>query len=356
MRLVHTARSPPRPFSRFSRTDKTGRNIRELDVMASFRALVDRVIAIAPDVMIIAGDVLDSVRPKNPVVIDAFIEFRRLTDALPRMVIVMVAGNHDFPAAGGHRLSAAALQGPRHHGRRSRRPEGRVPRAEPERARCAGHPAMIVRPAFAPDPECRFNVAVLHGEVEGMSGLRQERAIKSYKPGRRLPASWDYIGSGTITSTSSSRRTCIYSGSIDYSSNVPWGELSDEKKFGVTGKGFVERDLVTGEHTFHSLPTTRDHIDLSLDAGGMGVEQLNTAMDELLDDAWPDMAIARVVITGCPLATQKAVSSKRSGPSRRAHSTSSWSTGGSRSGSMARAPRSRRAATSPHWISCCSAG
>jgi hypothetical protein len=52
---------------------RTGRNIRELDVTASFRALVDRVIAIAPDVMVIAGDVLHSVRPKNPVVIEAFI-------------------------------------------------------------------------------------------------------------------------------------------------------------------------------------------------------------------------------------------------------------------------------------------
>jgi exonuclease SbcD len=86
-------------FSQFNRVDATGRNIRELDVTASFRALVDRVIAIAPDVMVIAGDVLHSVRPKNPVVIEAFIEFKRLADALPRMPIVMVAGNHDFPRA-----------------------------------------------------------------------------------------------------------------------------------------------------------------------------------------------------------------------------------------------------------------
>jgi hypothetical protein len=75
------------------------------------------------------------------------------------------------------------------------------------------------------------------------------------------------------------------------------------------GKGFVERDLVTGEHTFHALPKTRDHIDLRSTLG-MTAEELSTALDELLDDAWPDMAIARVVITGCSLDVQKAVSSK----------------------------------------------
>lgn len=309
MRLVHTA-DLHLGHGRYNRTDKTGRNIRELDVTASFRALIDQVIAIAPDVMIIAGDVLDSVRPKNPVVIDAFTEFRRLTEALPRLVIVMVAGNHDFPRSEetGCLLPLFRQLGITVVDREAQKIV--FPELSLNVLAVPDTPVMI-RPAFQPDPDCRFNIAVLHGEVEGMSGLLQERALKSYRQGDVVPASWDYIGLGHYHVYQQLAPNMFYSGAIDYVSTNVWGELADEKKFGVDGKGFVERDLVTGEHTFHRLPKTRDHIDLALDATGMTAEQLNTALDELLDDAWPDMTIARVVITGCPKSVQKAVSSKK---------------------------------------------
>src|SRR5262249_30830988 len=54
----------------------------------------------------------------------------------------------------------------------------------------------------------------------------------------------------------------FYCGSIDYTSVNPWGEQGEEREAGVSGKGFVERNLATGEHTFHALPASRPLIDL----------------------------------------------------------------------------------------------
>src|SRR5581483_1471528 len=41
-----------------------------------------------------------------------------------------------------------------------------------------------------------------------------------------------------------------------------WGELYEERVAGLSGKGFIERDLDTGDHRFHSLPPGRPLIDL----------------------------------------------------------------------------------------------
>ncbi len=63
--------------------------------------------------------------------------------------------------------------------------------------------------------------------------------------------------SATTTCIAKSTRTRIYSGSIDYTSVDTWGERREEDPKGETGpkgKGFIERDLVTGEQRFIALP------------------------------------------------------------------------------------------------------
>lgn len=308
MRLVHCA-DLHLGFRQFNRTDARGRNVRELDVMLAFRHFVDRAIALAPDLIVIAGDLFHSARPGNPVVIEAFVEFRRLMDALPKTVCVAVAGNHDF---GRSEESGCLLPLFREVGITIVDRDAQAldfPELDLHVLAVPDTP-YVVRPSFAPDPNRRFNVVVMHGEVEGMSGLRQERAIQSHKMADVSPASWDYIALGHYHVYQQLAPNMYYSGSVDYTSTNPWGEIDDEKKFGVSGKGFIERNLVTGEHTFHQLPKSRDHIDLAIDATGMPAEELNKALDELLDDAWPDMAIARVVVTGCTQDLPRQVNSK----------------------------------------------
>ena len=48
-----------------------------------------------PDVVLIAGDVFHAVRPPNPAILHAYLEFSRLVRELPGIPIILIAGNHD---------------------------------------------------------------------------------------------------------------------------------------------------------------------------------------------------------------------------------------------------------------------
>ncbi|MGH7616306.1 MAG: hypothetical protein ACREPM_03685, partial [Gemmatimonadaceae bacterium] len=73
---------------------------------------------------------------------------------------------------------------------------------------------------------------------------------------------FDYVAFGHYHVYREIAPNAFYCGSIDYTSVNPWGEQREERDAGVKGKGFVERDLATGEHKFHALPASRPLIDL----------------------------------------------------------------------------------------------
>jgi len=96
MRLVHLS-DLHLGYRQYQRLTPGGVNQREADVATTFRTAIDRVIAIRPDVVVVAGDVFHSVRPTNQAILHAFIQFGRLVHALPESIVVLVAGNHDTP-------------------------------------------------------------------------------------------------------------------------------------------------------------------------------------------------------------------------------------------------------------------
>ena len=62
-----------------------------------------------------------------------------------------------------------------------------------------------------------------------------------------LPADdWSYVALGHYHVYRQVAPRAWYSGSIDYTSSNPWGELREERDQRVPGKGFIEHDLVTG--------------------------------------------------------------------------------------------------------------
>jgi hypothetical protein len=94
-----------------------------------------------------------------------------------------------------------------------------------------------------------------------------------------------------------------YAGSLDYTSANAWGELVEERDAGVPGKGFVERDLASGRHTFHPLPPSRPLLDLPrIDAKGMTAAELDAAIRATVDAApgGIDDKIARLVVKDVP--------------------------------------------------------
>src|SRR5690606_30694230 len=79
------------------RSTSAGINQREADVAASFTRAVDRIIALAPQAVLIGGDVFHTVRPTNTAILHAFNQFARLVHALPDTKVIIAAGNHDMP-------------------------------------------------------------------------------------------------------------------------------------------------------------------------------------------------------------------------------------------------------------------
>src|SRR5476649_1665700 len=96
MRLVHLS-DLHLGYRQYQRLTPGGINQREADVAATFRVSIDRVIALAPDLVVIAGDIFHTVRPTNQAILHAFMQFSRLVRALPDADVVLVAGNHDTP-------------------------------------------------------------------------------------------------------------------------------------------------------------------------------------------------------------------------------------------------------------------
>jgi hypothetical protein len=280
VRLVHLA-DLHLGFRQYQRLTPAGVNQREADVARSFARAIDRTIALRPDVVVIAGDVFHTVRPSNPAILHAFKQFMRLRLALPDAELVMVAGNHDAPKTTetGCILRLFVECG-------VRVVDGAAERLDfPERDLSVlavpdvpGHQ----RPELVPDPARRWNVLLLHGEVADVFGssrpAAERAAVEIPRDALRAPE-WDYIALGHYHVYREVEPNAYYSGSIDYTSFGAWVELRDEAEAGVPGKGIVERDLTTGEHTFHPIGRSRELVQLpTLRAAGMDAGQLDAAV------------------------------------------------------------------------------
>jgi len=277
-------------FRQYQRLNPSGINQREADVAASFKRAVDRVIALSPDFVLLAGDIFHVVRPSNPAILHAFLQFARLVQALPNAKIVMVAGNHDTPrtAETGCILRLFAPLG-------IHVVEGEAQRIEfPEQ----GVSVLAVPdlpggvPALTPDPDARYNILLLHGEVEGVLpdyATKLERATTEITTEQLAPARWDYVALGHYHVYREVAPNAFYSGSLDYTSANPWGEIREERAGGFHqgmegGKGMIEWDLATATHVWHPLPVSRPLVDLArLDATGLTAADVDAAMAERVE-------------------------------------------------------------------------
>ncbi len=283
MRIVHLA-DLHLGFRQFQRLTPGGINQREADVAAAFKRAVDETIARRPDVVLIAGDVFHNVRPTNPAILHAFNQFGRLTRELPDALVVMIAGNHDTPrsAETGCILRLFVPLGVH------------VVDAEPRRLAFPERDLSILavpdvpglRPSLVPDSAARYNVLLLHGEVEGMMrhGSAADRAAVEISREELGAARWDYVALGHYHVYREIAPNAFYAGSIEYTSTNPWDELYEQRVASIAGKGFIEHDLATGEHRFHHLPPVRPFVDLTpLSVRGLSVAECDDAIRAALD-------------------------------------------------------------------------
>ena len=304
MRLVHLS-DFHLGFRQFQRVTPTGKNQREADVAQSFTRAIDKVIAIAPDMVLIAGDVFHTVRPTNPAILHAFRQFSRLRAALPNAIVIVVAGNHDMPRSSETTCILRLFE-----------PLGFiVADSEPRRLQFPEHELSVLAVPdlppgsvdLSPAESVKHNVLLLHGEVEGAlpDGVREdERASMPIPAAAVSHERWDYVALGHYHVYRRVGPNAYYCGSLDYTSTNAWGEYAEERAAKLPGKGLIERDLETGKQTFHALPVTRKVIDLPPIAGrGLSAVDLDDAVAAAVDkcpDGGIDGKVVRLVVRDVP--------------------------------------------------------
>jgi 3',5'-cyclic AMP phosphodiesterase CpdA len=303
MRLVHLS-DLHLGFRQYQRLTPGGINQREADVARSFQTAIDRTIELRPELVLVGGDVFHNVRPTNPAIVHAFLQFSRLRAGLPDTPVVIVAGNHDTPRAA---ETGSILRLFRELGIH-------VAYADAERFYFAEHGVSVLavpdvpgkRPALTPDSQARYNVLLLHGEVQGMLPahvVSADRAALEIPLTELRAAAWDYVALGHYHVYRQIEPNAYYSGSIDYTSANTWGELYEERVAGIPGKGIIEQNLESGAHTFHPLPPSRPLVDLPpISARGLTVAEVDERIQAAVSGCRGgiDDKIVRLIVRDLP--------------------------------------------------------
>ncbi len=302
MKIVHIA-DMHLGFRQYQRLTSTGLNQRETDVAMAFRKAIDRIIELAPDVILIAGDVFHAVRPTNPAILQAYLHFARLREALPDAIVVMISGNHDTPRM---MDTGSILRLYQNLGITVVESEAKSIFFEDRGLHVFAVPHDAVRGAsFKPVEAAKYNILLIHAEVEGVVnrfGSLGERGSPDLSLNELAPQKWDYVALGHYHVYREVAPNAFYSGSTEYTSTNVWAEKDEEREIGK-GKGFIAHDLDTGAHEFHEISLNRTVIDIQeLSAEGLTAAQLSEAIADAVDkcDGGIEDRIVRLIVRDVP--------------------------------------------------------
>jgi len=284
-------------YRAYHRLDRSGINLRERDVARAFRAAVDKVIALEPQLIVVAGDVFHAVRPSNAAIADAFRQFARLSSALPRSRIIIIAGDHDTPRSVESGSILKLFQEiPRVTVMDQ---EAREVTFEDIDATVMGvpHAAVLGNPSMRPGRPAGTNVLVVHG------AHNQETLQTLHDYGGALidvvdlhGELWDYVALGHYHTATELRRNVWYAGAIERTSKYIWHEAAE-------AKGFLTFDTVTQSAQLHELET-RPVVDLKpiFDANQHSADGLNAEIRKRIDSLRGGIEgkIVRLVILDIP--------------------------------------------------------
>jgi DNA repair protein SbcD/Mre11 len=309
-------------FRAYHRINEQGQNLREADVAAAFRQAVDRVVALRPDLVLIAGDVFHTVRPSNAAIAEAFRQFSSLTSRLPGVPVVVIAGNHDSPRSAdtGHIL-ALFREIP---GIEVVTDEARHVYLEEVDASvlCLPHnalarppgdtePAHGQMPALEPDARAATNILMMHGTVGGSAAQGKLRYVSEFG-GVTVddtaigPERWDYVALGHYHLVTELTPNMWYAGGIERTSTNIWMEA-------LGPKGFLVYDTARRRADFHPIDT-RSVVDLPrVSARGAGVAELDTMLEAAVDGIAGGLAgkIVRLVVTDVARHTVRELNHRR---------------------------------------------
>lgn len=285
-------------FRQFDALSPDGINQREADVSNTFTRAIDLVIAEAPDLVTVAGDVFHQSHPSNPAIVHAFNQFARLRKALPATEILVIAGNHDAPRRSDAGCILQLFRSLRIHVVEHAAETIELPALDCE-VLAVPDVVGIERPTLRPSTTRRHKVLLLHGEI---AGLLPVRTVHDIDAAALHAEAWDVVCLGHWHVAREVAPGAWYSGSLDYTSTNPWGEIAEQAERGVNGKGFLVHDLTARTTRFVPLPASRAFLDLGpIYCGDATAAEIDAAIAREVDTTFGaiDGAVARVVLVDC---------------------------------------------------------
>jgi len=167
-------------------------------------------------------------------------------------------------------------------------------------------PDGMARVRRAPMPEAKYNVLMMHAELEGVInrfGSIGQSGAPELTVKELAPEDWDYVAMGHYHVYRKLAENAYYSGATEYTSNNVWAEVDEQREWRIEGKGFIEHDLETGAHRFHPLYLSRTVIDIpEVSAVGLTAAELSEAIALAVDkcDGGIDDRIVRLIVRDVP--------------------------------------------------------
>jgi exonuclease SbcD len=306
MKIVHIA-DTHLGLSAFNKIDPaTGMNLREQLVYDNFLAAVDRIIDLAPDAIVHAGDLFHQVKPKTRAYTTALDALSLLEEAGIPMVVI--AGNHSMAKT---RYTASPLEVLERGGYRSdgfyaayqyryRKVElgDTVFHLIPNMLQPSGY-----REAFeAVELSSGANVLVTHGLASVLKEKRLHTVAEHELDATIISDQFDYIALGHFHGQTQVAENAWYSGSIEYCN---YGEIAETK-------GGLLVDVGRGSVDHIALPHTPMMSLGRINCDGLTAREVGMSILETVDDAGKAtfQAICQITLDGIRRDTLRALDQK----------------------------------------------
>jgi exonuclease SbcD len=228
MRLFHIA-DTHLGLSQFNRLDpESGMNLREKQIYDNFLSAIEKIIAERPDVLVHAGDLFDTVKPKTRAYTTVLEALERLHSA--GIPVVAITGNHSMVKT---RYTTSPFEVLTYHpGEIFAAYSFRYEKMEigdtifhliPNMLRPEDYRTAYDQVEFARD---HHNVLVTHGLATAIKDKRLATVAEHELDTTILSDQFDYIALGHYHRQSRIMENAWYSGSIEY---LSYGEITDPK-------------------------------------------------------------------------------------------------------------------------------
>jgi len=279
MKIIHLA-DLHLGYKAYSKLSPEGLNVREKDVVKTFKEALDKISELKPDLIIMAGDIFHRPRPSNSTIyltIKLLNNFRTTCNT----PIVMISGNHEasksFEAGSILRILESTVPN-------LKVVDGKIEQVCFDKlgisVLCVPYNALyeVNKTDLMPDSEYKYNVLTVHCSYNSikcpeLSKHSTEELIDAEKINA---AKWNYVALGHYHKFTELEPNTFYSGAIDRTSSNVWQEAKDPK-------GFIEYDLDEAKLTFHKLENTRPVYDIKkINADSLTAEEINQKIYEEL--------------------------------------------------------------------------